>query len=240
MSGQRQPAALVLTCEHASNAVPADYQSLFRHAADVLDSHRGWDIGAARLGTYLADRLHAPLFQGPYSRLLIDLNRSLGHPALFSEYTRKLDRSWRSRLVEIYWRPWRAQVETLIEETLAAGWAVVHVSVHSFTPVLNGQTRRAEIGLLYDPRCPGELAFARRWQHAMRARTPALTVRRNSPYQGRADGFATALRRRFPERYLGIELETNQDWIGLDDALCRRRFEDIGATLGLLVNCNKG
>jgi len=230
----------VLTCEHASNAVPADYQSLFRHAADVLNGHRGWDIGAARLARHLADRLHAPLFQGQYSRLLIDLNRSLGHPALFSIYTRHLDRSQRNRLVQGCWRPWRTQVETLIEETLAAGRTVVHVSVHSFTPELEGETRLADIGLLYDPRRQSERQFAQRWQHALRVRDPSLNVRRNYPYRGRADGFTTALRRRFPERYLGLELENNQAWIGLDHAECGRRFEDIGATLGDLEDWSIG
>jgi predicted N-formylglutamate amidohydrolase len=40
---------------------------------------------------------------------------------------------------------------------------------------------------------------------------PELTVHRNAPYRGVADGHTTALRRVCPaQRYIGIELEVNQ------------------------------
>ena len=39
---------------------------------------------------------------------------------------------------------------------------------------------------------------------------PKFKVRFNSPYLGKADGFTTYLRKKFPDKYSGIELEVNQ------------------------------
>jgi hypothetical protein len=50
-----------------------------------------------------------------------------------------------------------------------------------------------------------------RWQASLAAIAPALRVRRNYPYAGKADGLTSHLRRRFaPGAYVGIELEVNQ------------------------------
>lgn len=228
----------MLTCEHASNAIPDEYAPLFRKAGDMLGGHCGWDMGAAALARHLADRFQAPLFEGETSRLLIDLNRSLGHPTLFSAHTRPLDSGRRQRLVNDYWRPWRDRVDSCLSGALASNRRVVHVSVHSFTPLLGGQARRADIGLLYDPGRGGELDFARRWQAALRQY--GLNVRRNYPYQGRADGFTTALRRRFPAGYLGLELETNQAWVAADSAERARRFRCIANALAELEDWGTG
>jgi predicted N-formylglutamate amidohydrolase len=43
---------------------------------------------------------------------------------------------------------------------------------------------------------------------------PDLRLRRNYPYQGRADGLTASLRRHHPDAaYVGIELEVNQRFV---------------------------
>jgi len=87
---------------------------------------------------------------------------------------------------------------------------VIHLSSHSFTPVLDGKVRNADVGLLYDPARSGEVELCRRWQTRLKAWAPEWKVRRNYPYTGRSDGFTAYLRRRFPaDVYVGIELEIN-------------------------------
>lgn len=94
---------------------------------------------------------------------------------------------------------------------IAAGARVIHVSAHSFTPILDGQARTADIGLLYDPSRAFESRVCRSWRDRLATAAPHLRVRRNYPYRGTADGFTTYLRTRFPmDRYAGIELEVNQ------------------------------
>src|SRR4029079_2082622 len=81
----------------------------------------------------------------------------------------------------------------------------------SFTPVMNGEVRSADIGLLYDSRRKREGELCARWLAALRRADPGLRVRCNYPYLGKADGLATALRKRYPQsRYIGVELEINQ------------------------------
>lgn len=94
---------------------------------------------------------------------------------------------------------------------IATGGQVLHLSIHSFTPILTGTARNADIGLLYDPKRPAEKQLCRKWQGSLVACCPELRIRRNYPYHGNADALVTSLRQRFPaENYLGIELEINQ------------------------------
>ncbi len=207
------PPQLLLTCEHGGNRVPKAYAHWFRDAQAVLNSHRGYDPGSLELAQFLAKRLEAPLFFSTTTRLLVELNRSPGHRALFSEFTRPLDRATRQAILNEYHVPYRRQVEEWIGTTIARGKSVLHVSVHTFTPELNGQVRNADIGLLYDPARVQERNLVHAWRMALRRLCRDLRVRRNYPYLGKADGFTTHLRRLWgDEQYAGIELEVNQRW----------------------------
>ena len=78
----------IITCEHGGNRIPAPYRRLFRGQRALLDSHRGYDPGSLVMAKALASAFGAPLVASTVSRLLIDLNRSIGHPQLFSAMIR--------------------------------------------------------------------------------------------------------------------------------------------------------
>ena len=159
----------------------------------------------------LAAALGGPLVTSTVSRLLVDLNRSIGHPQLFSATTRRLSPTIREEILARYYRPYREQVEQVVGQAVAAGRPVIHISSHSFTPELDGNVRRADVGLLYDPVRPGEASLCSRWKASLAGLAPTLRVRRNYPYAGKGDGLTAYLRRRFTTRaYIGIELEVNQ------------------------------
>ncbi len=169
------------------------------------------DIGALDAARRLQKRLDAPLIAASVTRLLVDLNRSVGRRGVFSALTRVLPPAERSQILAHYYHPYRRLVRDWIASCLARGERVVHLSVHSFTPLLDGQRRTATVGLLYDPARNAELALCRAWQAGLAACPTGWVVRRNHPYRGTADGQVVELRRRFPaSRYLGIELELNQ------------------------------
>jgi predicted N-formylglutamate amidohydrolase len=162
----------------------------------------------------MAAALDAPLFHSETTRLLIDLNRSLRTPQLYSEFTRGLPPAERRRIVDEHYRPHHAPIEAWMREATRGGGRVVHIASHSFTPELNGHVRTADVGLLYDPGRPGEVAFATAWIEALRRADPTLRLRRNYPYIGKSDGVTQVMRRRYPpERYVGIELEVNQRYV---------------------------
>jgi predicted N-formylglutamate amidohydrolase len=216
--------------------VPAAYRSLFAGAGALLASHRGYDAGALKLARDVARQLGAELVYATTTRLLVDLNRSARHRQAFSAITRALHTSERATILARYHTPYRERVERWIAREILAGRRVLHVSCHSFTPTLAGEVRRADVGLLYDPARPAEVAWARRWRALLLAAAPQLRVRRNYPYRGIADGLTSDLRKRFaPARYAGIELEVNQRvalgpprrWRALRLALCRSLAKSV-------------
>jgi predicted N-formylglutamate amidohydrolase len=201
----------VITCEHGGNRIPAPYRDLFHAHQALLDFHRGYDPGALIMAGALATAFAAPLVVSSVSRLLVDLNRSVGHPRLHSEPTRKAPVEIRQRILKHYYQPYRAQAERVVRRAIADRGLVIHLSSHSFTPELDGKVRDADIGLLYDPARPGEADLCERWKASLEACAPELTVRRNYPYAGKGDGLTAWLRRRLPPgAYVGIELEINQ------------------------------
>ena len=211
--------ALLLTCEHASAGVPAEYRQLFasKAAQKALESHRGSDLGALAVARSLHRALGAPLYASSVTRLLVDLNRSEGHPRLLSEFSRQLGPAERHALLERYYFPHRDSVESWIRQHVSTGARVLHIGVHSFAARLDGKLRTADVGLLYDPSRSGERLLCGRWKSTLALCDPNLRVRRNYPYLGKSDGFVTYLRQCFaPRSYLGIELELNQSTLETD------------------------
>jgi len=208
---------LILSCEHGGNRIPRELAPCFasRVAQRALASHRGYDLGALDVAKALAKHFRAPLVYSTVSRLVVDLNRTLGHPKLFSEFVRDLPPETRARIIDRYYSPHRARVDSSIRGALDTGMRVIHIGVHSFTPQLDGEVRNADASFLYDPSRLAEKELCARWRAALCARLPDLRVRRNYPYRGTDDGLTTHLRRSFPpRRYLGIELEINQAVLG--------------------------
>ncbi len=222
---------LIITCEHAVNTVPGRYAALFSRKQKILESHRGCDIGALDLAREASKRLGCALFTGEATRLLVDLNRSEASRSLFSEATRPLPESERREIITRYYLPYRSAVERALDGIVRKSGIVLHLSVHSFTPVLHGVRRMADIGLLYDPSRERESRFCAALRSELAERMPSLAVRRNYPYRGNADGLTTFLRRRFPgEAYLGIELEMNQRHpLGRPDQWARIKDAVIGS-----------
>ncbi|TYC59976.1 N-formylglutamate amidohydrolase [Zoogloea oleivorans] len=206
-----KPPALVITCEHGGNLIPAAYAELFEDLQALLETHRGYDPGALAMAEMLATAFDAPLLSSTVSRLLVDLNRSVGNQSLHGAAVRTLSAATRQDILSRHYLPYRAQAEALVRQAVAEYGAVIHLSSHSFTPELDGQLRRADVGLLYDPRRSGEVDLCARWKASLQACTPGLVVRRNYPYAGKGDGLTRWFRRHLPpDAYVGIELEINQ------------------------------
>ena len=213
-----RPRQLLVSCEHGGNRVPAAYAPLFAGAGAVLDSHRGLDYGALEMARAFGRRLGVKPFTATTTRLVVDLNRSPNHRNVFSEFTRALAPAERGKAMADHYWPYRNAVVGTVDEAVAAGRAVLHVSSHSFTPVLRGEVRNCDLGFLYDPARRFEVRFIEAWHDAVRAAAPEIRVRRNYPYRGTSDALVTHLRRRHGAAcYGGVELEVNQRHVGSAD-----------------------
>ena len=205
---------LVITCEHGGNRIPGPYYDLFHTHRALLQTHRGFDPGALIMAKELATRFSVPLVASTVSRLLVDLNRSIGHPRLYFEATRNEPTEVRRLILKHYYQPYRAHAERLVRQAIVDHGLVIHLSSHSFTPELDGKVRIADIGLLYDSTRPGEADLCKRWKAALKVCAPSLIIRRNYPYAGKGDGLTAWFRQRLsPSAYVGIELEINQKHI---------------------------
>ena len=194
---------LILSCEHGGNRLPAPFRHLFTQR--FLGTHRGHDPGALTLARDFAAATRAPLFYSTVSRLLVELNRPLGHPQVFST---DLPPDVREKLLHEYYFPYWRGIEGAVRRTSRR---VLHISFHSFTPKLRGERRTTDVGLLFDPARAPEAAFCSRWRQAIQSIDPRLRVRYNDPYAGTHPSVVESLRKKFrPRRYVGIQIEVNQ------------------------------
>jgi predicted N-formylglutamate amidohydrolase len=172
----------VLVCDHASNRIPQRLGSLGLDAPQLAD-HIAWDPGAAEVARSLAAELDAPLVLSGYSRLVIDCNRPLGHPGSMAAESagvpipgnRGLSPEDRARRVAALYRPYHNAVGGLLDSRRER--PTLLLSIHSFTPVLNGRARPWHVGVSHgrDPRLAALL---------LEALAPAghLRVGDNQPY----------------------------------------------------------
>lgn len=228
---------IIISCEHGGNRVPPEFRDLFRGRQSLLASHRGYDPGALELARSLAARLKATFCYSLTTRLLVDLNRSLHHRRLFSEFTHGCDRNIKDAILAGYYQPYRNNLEGLIDKYTRMNNSVIHFSIHSFTPRLQGEIRRADVGLLYDPQRREERALCHALQAALRARDPTLVTRMNYPYRGTADGLTTYLRKKYHgDSYLGIEIEINQKLVMTNRKRWHRLPQRIAAAITRVVH----
>ena len=179
----------LVTCDHASNAVPACVNGgdLGLAPADMA-RHIAYDPGAAGVARRLAERLEAPLAQTTFSRLVIDPNRGEDDPTLVMRLydgsvipaNRHVDAAEIDRRLDAFWRPYHAAIDRLV----ARRGDTVYVAIHSFTPRLNGRGDRPwQIGILHG----ADARLARPLIDRLR-REPDLCVGENEPYGGHLEG----------------------------------------------------
>lgn len=178
---------ILLVCDHASRAIP---RALGDMGLDPLARrcHLALDIGAGALARALADSLGTTAVLAEYSRLVVDCNRDLLDSGAFLEFgdgivipgNRALKEADRTARAEaIYW-PYHRAIAAEIERLRGNGRLPAVISVHSFTPVLNGVSRPWQMGILWD----ADRRIADALIHGLRA--AGFIVGDNEPYSGKA------------------------------------------------------
>ncbi|MGH8130250.1 MAG: N-formylglutamate amidohydrolase [Steroidobacteraceae bacterium] len=177
----------LLACDHASRRFPRAVGDMGLDPV-AMRCHLAWDIGAGALTEALAGALSVTAVLGTYSRLVVDCNRQLLDPGAFPEFgdgviipgNRRLSAQDRERrAAAIYW-PYHRAIESEISRLAAAGVPPVVVSVHSFTPVLDGVPRPWQVGVLWDADRPTAELVIRGFVDA------GYLVGDNEPYSGKA------------------------------------------------------
>lgn len=177
---------VLIIAEHASNAVPPELDQLGL-GIDALSDHIAFDPGVRLVVHALLQRWQCSAVLGGVSRLVVDLNRSESSPSLILAASdgitvpgnQAVDQGERERRLAAYHRPYHQAIAREIDQRRALGIEPQIVSVHSFTPVLDGFQRPWQIGVLWQ-RDPERHA---RVLAALNSR--GHIVGDNEPYDGR-------------------------------------------------------
>lgn len=121
--------SVLVSCEHATCAVPEAQRALFAGHEDELQSDAGWEPGALNLAQGFAMAFRTPLVYGEFTRLLVDLEAD--ESARWSRYAKGLSEQARERFTERVWGGYRATLRQRITEDLRRHDAVVHVLAHT-------------------------------------------------------------------------------------------------------------
>ncbi len=208
-------APVLIICDHASGAIPPEIAGLGL-PPERLKEHIAVDIGAAEVALGLARTLDGPAVLCGTSRLVIDCNRPLGDESsipLVSDRVaipgnKDLDEAERRRRTERYFWPYHREIEAQLATFAARGVVPLVISVHSFTPVMDGESRPWQVALLW-----GEDDRIARPTVDLLRQDANLTVGENVPYSG-ASPQAYALKHYGEARGLPMAvLEIRQDLI---------------------------
>jgi predicted N-formylglutamate amidohydrolase len=186
----RTDRGLILLCDHADNALPAEYGTLGL-PPEQLKRHIGYDIGAAPIVRALAAALGVPALLTRYSRLLIDPNRGRDDPTLIMRLSdgavvpgnRRLDDAERAKRVRLYYDPYHRAIDAVIDRFLDGGVTPVLLSIHSFTESWKEWPRPWHVGVLWGD----DDRLARPLLDALYAEGD-LIVGENEPYSGQLEG----------------------------------------------------
>jgi len=154
-------AQLLLVCDHASREVPGRLGDLGLPPAE-FERHIAYDIGAAAVTRLLSRNLDAPAVLAGYSRLVLDVNRPVGHPGSIPEISdqtvipanRQLSEAEKEQRMRALHTPYHEAVSQTMAHVWSRGPAPALFSVHSFTPNFGDEERPWDVAILWkrDPR----------------------------------------------------------------------------------------
>lgn len=181
----------VIICDHAGQNFPSALGQL-GIADEDKQKHITYDIGTEDIGLYLSEKMDATAYIAHYSRLVADVNRSPLRPDFAPEVSDNhiipgnrdmSDAERQARINEIY-TPYQEAVGTGLQRRLDNGQTPLCLSIHSFTPEMDGVKRPWEIAILWS--ADDELAPL--MIEALRRNNPDLTIGDNEPYSLKIGG----------------------------------------------------
>lgn len=185
---------IVFVCEHASNAIPAEFDQLGL-SNELIDSHIAWDPGAMSVARRLNELFDGVLVAPRISRLVYDCNRppeAVDAIPFNSEVHMipgnvDLSAAEKKCRVEMVYEPFQKALKETIDIALQKKPASFLVTIHSFVPTYKGQKRDVEIGVLHDEDTRlADCILAETIMHS------DFAIERNEPY-GPEDGVTHTL-----------------------------------------------
>ena len=139
---------VLLVGDHVSNAIPKKLENLGLEES-LLGEHIAYDIGTKKLIHHLSEHLDAPAVLAGYSRLVVDLNRSLEDSSVMPEVSDNrlitgnlhMTVEHRRQRVHSFYTPYRKAIETMLHRYKKQGVVPALIYIHRFTPEMSGDLR---------------------------------------------------------------------------------------------------
>jgi predicted N-formylglutamate amidohydrolase len=214
---ERGSAPVLLTCDHASAAIPRALNEL--GLPQGAKAHIRWDVGAASATRLLAAALDAPAYLSGYSRLVVDCNRDPNDPTSIAATSdgvavpgnEALSPEARILRLEACFAPYHTAIAARLDTYNAAGVVPALLSIHSFTPEMGGVARPWHVGILWDK----DARIAVPLLAALRA-DPGIVVGDNQPYSAREPAGFTMRYHAIPRGLPHVAIELRQDLVAED------------------------
>lgn len=168
---------IIITCEHADYKIPEFIHSSLPEWFDrnLQKSHQSYDKGALQVAkemqkNFLKEGFETALISYPYSRLLIDANRTPSNKGFYSQlcpYVSEMELKKTQQLYDKY----RISCEKLIQKNLKTKNIFIF-SVHSFVPVFKNKTRSTDIGILFRNTMAKEKSLAVEFKKNLKSISP--------------------------------------------------------------------
>lgn len=205
---------ILLVCDHASCRLPIALGNLGLDPF-ARRCHLAIDIGAGPLTEQLAASLGATAVLARYSRLVVDLNRQLMDASAFLEFgdgilisgNRNLGQADKDSRADVFYWPYHKAVDEQVQRLRNVGPPPAFISVHSFTPVMNGKNRPWQIGVLWDKDTRLRDIFIADFSAA------GYVVGDNEPYSGKSPHDFTIDHHAEKIRLPNIGIEIRQDLV---------------------------
>jgi len=211
----RHDIPLFIIGDHASNHIPSEFDNLGLEGDD-LTRHIAWDIGTETMIHQMCEHFGCAGQIAGVSRLVIDLNREPDRDTLIpleSDGTQilgnqNLTPERRAGRIAKFYTPYHSAIES----ALNAAQDPLVLSIHSFTPQVQGQAPRdVDVGLLVRHDEPTAHAFKAAMDMAY-----DYDVRINEPYSA-YDLNYTVDHHLAPRGLRHLAIEVRQDHISTDD-----------------------
>ncbi|MDH3763776.1 MAG: N-formylglutamate amidohydrolase [Gammaproteobacteria bacterium] len=213
-------AKVLLVGDHVSNTMPKMLGNLGLDAT-ALEQHIAYDIGTRKLVNHLSEHLDAPAVLAGYSRLVVDLNRSLEDPSVMPEISddtiipgnQNMTQEHRNQRIHSFYTPYRKAIDGMLHGFRERKVVPAFIAIHSFTPEMAGFARPWHAGILWDkdPRIPLSL------MQNLRAHPDGFNIGDNEPYSGKHPADYTIDHHAEASGIPHVSIEIRQDLVDTED-----------------------
>ena len=224
---KRGKSPVVIVCDHASNRIPKKLGTLGLSAAE-RKMHIAWDPGTAHIGRYLAKKLNAPVLLANYSRLVVDLNRGPDNAECMRDVSdhvkipgnRRLTRTAQNQRLDALYQPYHDEIARLMDSVLERGEVPLLLSIHSFTPQMEGFDRPWQIGVMWNR----EKTLSKKLIANLKRDNKGWMIGDNQPYslKNHNGGKSTIARHGEDRKLPCLIVEFRQDLVGKSRAQAER------------------